>query len=453
MTSRPNIVVLIADDHRFDALGVADHPEVRTPALDGLAERGVRFSRAHCQGGMTGAICAPSRACLMTGADLFDATASAHLDDGELVATINPRLPSLPATLRASGYHTHGVGKWHNGRPSHVAAFDSAAEVFFGGMSDPWAVPLHDFDPTGEYPPEAAKMGDGYSTEIFADAAIQFLTSYQQPDPFFLYVAFTSPHDPRRPPKPYDQMYDPDEVSVPPNFLPSPAFDGGNGDERDEHLTWLPRSRQTVQREMAEYFGMISHLDAQVGRILSTLDETGRAQDTIVVYVSDHGLSVGQHGLLGKQNMYDHSLRIPMLMAGPGLPSGEQVDGLCTLADVFPTLCELSGTAAPTELDGHSLLPLVAGSAESVRDHVFGAYLDVQRMASDGRMKLISYSRTPEGKGTDKTELFDLVSDPWETHDVSDDPAYGDHLARLATALADWQHGSGDPYAHQTAAS
>lgn len=446
MDSRPNIIVLIADDHRFDALGAAGHSTVRTPSLDRLAARGTHFTRAHCQGGMTGAICAPSRACLMTGSDLFDATASTDLDGGAQLHALHPEHATLPATLRSAGYHTHAVGKWHNDKASFAAGFGSGDALFFGGMSDHWAVPVHEFDPSGTYAPEAATYPSTHSSEMFADATIDFLRGYDGAAPFFSYTAFTAPHDPRSAPAPFDRMYDPDDIELPPNFAPAPAFDTGNGHERDELLLPKPMSRQAVRRELADYYGIISHLDAQIGRILDALDETGQADNTVIIYVADHGLAVGQHGLLGKQNMFDHSVRIPLLVAGPGIAAGAVDDRLCTLADVFPTLCGLADVPVPDSVGGYDL-GADEGSHASGRAVVCGAYRDVQRMCSDGQTKLIRFSRSRTGTGTDHELLFDLRNDPWETTDLSRDAAYASDLARLRASLGAWQRAASDPLA------
>lgn len=444
---RPNIILLIADDHRHDAFGAAGHATVRTPALDRLAARGARFTSAHCQGGMTGAICAPSRACLMTGSDLFNATASSEPGAGQRLHNLNPSRASLPEVLRTAGYHTHAIGKWHNDRASFAAGFASGDSLFFGGMSDHWAVPLHAFDPTGTYPTDSVTYREEHSSEIFAGATVDFLNNYRRDQPFFCYTAFTAPHDPRTAPAPYDRMYDPDDIELPPNVSPAPAFDTGAGHERDEKLLPLPHSRPAIRRELADYFGIISHLDAQLGRILDAVDATGRAENTVIVYVADHGLAVGQHGLLGKQNLYDHSVRIPLLLAGPSIGRGVSSDGgrtddrLCTLADLFPTLCGLAGITTPDTVEGHDLL------ADPGRPVVHGAYLDVQRMASDGRTKLIRFFHSPRTGGTDRELLFDLRADPWETTDRSTDPAYSRDLTRLRDSLTAWQHRVGDPLA------
>ena len=221
---------------------------------------------------------------------------------------------SCPELLRQNGYTTFGTGKWHNRRGSYERSFERSGKVFFGGMSDQYAMPVNDFDPAGEYPPEETYIADGYSTTVFSDEMIDFLNTRGSDDeePFFAYIAYTSPHDPRTPPPPYDTMYDPDEIELPPNFLPEHPFDIGVRDIRDEVLAGYPRSEAEVKRHIADYYGMISHMDMDVGRILDTLEARGLHDNTIVIYTADHGLGVGQHGLMGKQNLYDHSICHPL---------------------------------------------------------------------------------------------------------------------------------------------
>ena len=447
MPGRPNILWMVADDHRFDALGAAGDPVVRTPVLDALAAGGVRFARNHIMGGNSGAVCVPTRACLHTGANVFRACVGTRADQRPANA-IPADVPLRGEVLRRAGYRTHATGKWHNDRESFQRAFAGGSRLFFGGMSDHLRVPLHDFDPTGAYPPEAARLGEGFSSELFADAAIDFLRGHRGPEPFLLYVAFTAPHDPRMAPPPYADMYDPGRIPLPPNFCPEHPFDNGHLGGRDEDLAPHPRTPDVVRRHIADYYAMITHLDAQVGRILGALRESGRERDTIVVYTADHGLGVGRHGLLGKQNLYDHSIRVPMILSGPGLPAGRGVNAVTMSHDLFPTLCALTGTPVPATVDGRSMLPLAAGERQVLHDTAWAMFRDVQRMVSDGRWKLIRYYRSPRaGVGTDRVQLFDLEADPWETRDLSADPAHRDRLRGLAAHLERWQAELGDPLA------
>jgi arylsulfatase A-like enzyme len=429
---RPNVLVLVSDDQRFDTIRALGNEQIQTPHLDRLVERGASFTRAFIMGSTVPAVCVPSRAMLLTGRTLFHA-----VGDGQ-GAAIRPGLALWPEVMGKAGYTTFGVGKWHNGPATFARSFQGGAAIFFGGMTDQTKVPLHEFDLAGKYPAAGKRVVERYSTEVFSDAAIEFLRGHKGDRPFFLYVAFTSPHDPRTPPAEFARMYDPAQIPLPANFRSQHAFDNGEMKVRDEQLAPWPRTPDVARRHIADYYGMISHLDAQIGRILGTLDETGHGRDTIVVFAGDNGLAVGQHGLMGKQNLYDHSVRVPLVMAGPGIPAGIRSDALCYLFDVFPTVCDLVGMAAPETVEGRSLAPALAGGTAAVRDAVFAAYRDVQRMVRTERWKLIRYPQV------NKTQLFDLAADPDEIHDLADDAAHAGRVKELTGRLREWQKQVGD---------
>ena len=338
------------------------------------------------------------------------------------LGTLRPELATLAKTFREAGYATFGTGKWHNDRRSFAEGFSGGGNIFFGGMSNHLEVPLYDFDPSGEYPVDRKRIGDGFSTELFSQAAIDFLDGYDAEAPFFLYLAFTSPHDPRMAPVPYDRMYPPESIPLPDNFLPEYPFDNGEMRIRDEKLAPFPRTPKIVREHIADYYGMITHQDAHMEDVLRALDRSGRADDTIVVYTADHGLAVGQHGLLGKQNLYDHSVRVPCILRGPGIPSGRSVDSLVYSYDLFPTLCDLAGVAIPHTVESESLAPLLWGKRSAVRGSAYAAYRHIHRMVRSGDWKLICYRAEENGSGVDRIQLFNLKDDPWETCDLSDDP-------------------------------
>ena len=441
---------MIADDHRYGAIHAQGDRTVQTPTLDRLISDGMSFERTYHFGGMTGGVCVPARACLMAGANPFKALASKDLADPVGLRTINPRVTTLAETFRTAGYHTYHVGKWHNDTASFHRSFDGGAKIFIGGMSDHYQVPVFDFDPTGTYPKEKRYVGDRHSTELFGQAAIQFLEGYAQPNPFFLYLAFTAPHDPRTPPPEYAALYPPAEMLVPDNFMPEHPFDNGDLRVRDEALAPWPRTREVVQQHTADYYGMITHLDAWIGNVLNALERTGQADNTIVVYTADHGLAVGQHGLFGKQNVYEHSARVPCIVRAPastGIMGGRRSHALTHTPDLHPTLCELAGVPRADTVETRSLVPLLHGAIDTHRPVVCQVYKDLQRMVTDGRWKLIRYYRSGErpGVGTDGIQLFDLVEDPWELRDRSGATDCAPHVARLATALSDWMKEVGDP--------
>ena len=430
MSSRPNVLFMIADDHRWDAIGGMGDPTVKTPTMDSLMARGTTFRQTHIMGSLVGAVCVPSRAAVLTGASLFRSGGN----------QINRDLAVWPQVMRESGYHTFFSGKWHNDRQTFTDSFDDGAKIFFGGMSDQYKVPVFDFDPTGKYPEDARYIGEKFSTELFTDAAVQFIENYSEADPFFLYLSFTSPHDPRTAPGEYATMYSPEDIPVPENFQPEHPFDNGEMRIRDEVLAPFPRTPEIVQQHIADYYGMITHMDAEIGRVLQTLEATGHLENTIIIYTADHGLAVGQHGLLGKQNLYSHSIRVPSIFAGPGIPEAETVDALTYLYDVFPTVCDLTDVACPGTTEGRSLVPLMNGHVERVRPTVFAAYRDIHRTITDGRWKLIRYYVSEEtGAGTNCIQLFDLEQDPWETTNLADLPEHADRIRSLAADMQMWQ--------------
>ncbi len=427
---RPNLLFLFADDQRFDTIRELGNPEIATPVLDRLAREGTAFTRAYIMGGNQGAVCVPSRAMLLTGRPLFS-----------IANGIPAEAPIWTEVFQKAGYATFGVGKWHNGPRSYARGFAGGGTVFFGGMSDQSKVRVQDFDPAGKYGKDRERVGEKFSTELFTDTAIRFLREHTGDKPFFLYVAYTSPHDPRTPPPKYAALYDPEKIPLPPNFLPEHPFDNGELRIRDEMLAPFPRTPEAVRRHTADYYGMISHLDAEIGRLLEALEKAGRAEDTWVVFCGDNGLAVGRHGLFGKQNVYDHSVHVPLVLRGPGIPKGKRTGAMCYLLDLFPTFCELAGVPAPEGLEGRSLAPVLRGEKARHRETLFFAYRTFQRALQDEKWKLIEY----DVAGRRTTQLFDLEADPAETRSLADDPAHAATLARLRDELARRRKELGDP--------
>lgn len=437
---RPNILILFTDDQRFSTIHALNNPEVRTPNIDKLLRRGVAFTKAHIMGGTIGAVCAPSRAMLITGQTLFHVHDSIVQPKPETASRRKP-FDLFPEVLRRNGYVTFGTGKWHNGEALYARCFSRGANIFFGGMSDHLSVPVADFDPSGKYPKDKRYQGAKFSSELFSDAAIDFLRGYQGDDPFLAYVAFTAPHDPRMAPKEFAALYPPEKIRLPENFLPEHPFDNGEMRIRDEMLAPFPRTPQVVREHIAAYYAMITHVDHHIGRVLDALDETGRAKDTIVVFAADNGLAVGQHGLMGKQNLYEHSVRVPLVLAGPGVPSGKKNDELCYLLDLAPTLLEYAGVAVPETVEGKSLVPVINGRAKGVRDSVFYAYGWIQRGVRKGDWKLIRY----KVKGKLTTQLFHLRVDPWEKTNLAGSPEHAAERQRLEALLDAWMKETDDP--------
>jgi arylsulfatase A-like enzyme len=432
---RPNILMIVADDHRHDALGAMGDGSVISPCLDQLAAQGTAFTQAHHMGGKFPAVCVPTRGSLLTGCSTY--RAMTDLQDN----IIQPNRVTLGEHLGANGYYTQIVGKWHNDFKSLNRTFAHGDSIFLRGLaSNQYKLRVHHYDPTGVYGKNTVFYAPKFSTDYLSDRAVDFLQNYQEDQPFFLYTAFTAPHDPRTPPQEAAKLYRPDGLALPANFAANHPFDNGELKIRDEDLAPHPRKPDRVRRELAGYYGMVSNLDAGIGRILAALEASGQAENTIVIYTGDHGLALGQHGLMGKQNLYEHSLRVPLLMRGPGVPANRRSDALIYSWDLFPTLCDLTGVPVPAGLDAQSLTPVLKGETQVHRAQIHALYRDFQRMVKNDRWKLIEYA-----VGTERhTQLFDLQNDRWEMHNRTDDPTAAAPLAALRSELRQWQTAVGD---------
>lgn len=404
---RPNILFVFSDDQRWDTIAALGNPEIKTPNIDRFVERGFHFINAYCMGSMVGAVCLPSRTMLITGRSLW------HIPENPRSTKRPPGVPVLPSVLRDAGYVTFHCGKIGNSCRFGNAAFDVNIEM------------------KGRTADTATEM---------ADNAIEFLRDRDGRQPFFMYLAPQVPHDPCLAPKEFAEMYDPATLSLSKNFMPMHPFDNGEMKVRDEMLAAHPRSKEEMRQHLAGYYGTISHLDYEVGRVWKEVQDRGWAENTIVIYSSDQGLAVGgRHGLMGKQNLYEH-VKPPLVIAGPGIPQGKS-DALVYLFDLFPTICDLAGATTPEVVEGRSLVPILHNPEGSVREYLFGAYKDCQRMIRDRRWKLIEYNAS----GVRNTQLFDLAHDPDEVHNLADDPKFATEKKRLQEQLAKTRRELDDP--------
>lgn len=392
----PNILHIHADDFRPDGLHALGNPVLRTPNLDTLVARGMTFTHCYTQGSMRGAVCLPSRTMMLTGRSwlrIKDATDPAAF---------------LPKVLGAAGYETWHMGKSGNEFRAGVAAFDT-------NLTD-------DARGTGDGPDSRAG-----AVRRLADAAIAFLEKRRDDRPFYAYLAPPVPHDPRLAEPQFRTLYRPEDIPLPAAFLPLHPWDNGEMTVRDEALAPWPRTPEDTRRQLADYYACISGLDHHVGRILARLRESGELDNTIVIFTGDNGLSLGEHGLFGKQNLYEFGgMHVPLVIAGPGIPKGRS-DALVYLMDLFPTFCDLAGATVPAGVEGKSLRPVIRGESNGVRDVLYTAYRDCQRAVRDDRWKLIRYPLV------DRTQLFDLRGDPHELVNLADRP---EHAAKVRAMTA-----------------
>ncbi|MCC9605603.1 sulfatase-like hydrolase/transferase [Blastopirellula sp. JC732] len=437
--AKPNFLLILTDDQSYEAVGYRGMTQVQTPHLDQLAKRSLSFTHAYNQGSWSPAVCFASRLMLNTGRFVWHAEPHFQTAEKERQAG---RFWS--ESMKRAGYDTYMTGKWHL-RANAQKAFDHVGTLTLPlHTPEQYNRPLSEDDVTWQpwdrkY--EGYWKGGKHASEIVGDEAVEFLhQAAQREQPFFMYVAFNAPHDPRQSPKRYVDMYPRDQIEVPANYLPEyPEKDliGLDDQRRDERLAPFPRTRLAVQTHRQEYFAIITHMDEQIGKILQALRESGKEENTYVFFTSDHGLAVGHHGLMGKQNMYDHSSRVPLLMAGPSVEPGTN-DAAVYLQDILPTTLELAGIAKPEYVEFQSLTPLIWGGETQSYDAIYNGYLDLQRSITQDGFKLIMYP--PAGV----VKLFDLRRDPLEMNNLAADPLQAVRRKDLYQAFRKWQQKTGD---------
>jgi len=354
--ARLNFLFIISDNQAPDAIAALGHPTVHTPNLDRLVRDGTTFTHCFNPGSWLGAA---SRTMLITGQGFFQAPRNKeHLihwahPKGALAVEAQTPVKLWPEVFRNAGYQTFLTGKWHNSDSAIITSFDHAEAVALGmyetidphgskapGYARP--APDHDLwspsDPryTGHWAPYVRDLRPGpdgkphmtepytvnqHTSELFADHAVKFLRSHatSNDDPFFMFVSFNAPHDPRQAPQSFIELYPPAAMPLPPAYAAQHAFDNGDLTIRDEKLAPAIRTPEAIRVHRSEYYAIITHLDQQIGRILDTVAASGQADNTDVVFTSVHSLAVGNRGLLGKQNSCDHSIRMPFTIVGPGI--------------------------------------------------------------------------------------------------------------------------------------
>lgn len=437
---KPNILFLFADDLTYDAIRAFEKTDIETPNLDRLAQSGKVFTHAYNMGSWSGAVCVASRTMLNTGKHVWRAQKVA-LPQAQTEGKMWPQL------MAARGYETLMTGKWHvavqaekcftrTGTVRSGMPKDTPASYNRPIAGQPAAWSPSDTDLGGYW------QGGKHWSEVTADDAIGFFESgLGKAKPFFMYVAFNAPHDPRQSPAEYVAKYPLDRIQIPTSYQPEYPYQkqmGCGPSLRDEKLAPFPRTEFAIKTHRAEYYALITHLDAQIGRVLTALEASGQADNTWIFFTADHGLAVGKHGLLGKQNMYEHSLRVPFLVKGPGVKPGK-ISAPIYLQDVMATSLDLAG-GKPDEVEFQSLLLLIRGqSTQPTANPVYGAYLELQRAILADGWKLIAY---PEAK---KLRLYHVAEDPEELHDLAAQPSQQPRLKDLFQQLTSLQQKMDDP--------
>jgi arylsulfatase A-like enzyme len=415
---KPNIVLIFADDQSYNMVHATGNTELITPNIDKLVEEGATFTHTYNMGAWNGAVCLASRAMLNTGRFVWRAHKAVQnpnklIQEGSTWAQL----------MEKGGYDTYMTGKWHvSVKADTIFKYTSHIRPGMPNQTpEGYNRPLDENDHT--WKPWDTKFngfwkGGKHWSEIVADDAENFISnSNTSEDPFFMYLAFNAPHDPRQSPKEFVDMYPLENVKLPESYQPVYPYreEMGAGEKlRDERLAPFPRTEYAVKVNRQEYNAITTHMDVQIGRILAALEKSGKLDNTYIFFSADHGLAVGSHGLLGKQNMYDHSVRVPMMVVGPGVPKSSKVDADVYLQDIMASALELADIKKPEYVEFNSLMGLARGEQkESAYDEIYGAYTKKQRMIRVDGFKLIVY---PEAN---IMRLYDLNKDPLEMNDIA----------------------------------
>ncbi|REE01996.1 sulfatase-like hydrolase/transferase [Marinoscillum furvescens] len=451
---RPNFLFVLVDDQSPYDLQVYNAKSIlETPVIDRLAREGMVFESARHMGSMNGAVCTPSRHMIMTGRTLWHLPPSAEFQKQTDFHPLDTM--SMPAIFNRAGYSTMRTCKANNSYPGANRQFSIIKDKTKRGGT--------------------AETGSAWHAEQVLDYLGQ-RASAQQKDPFFIYLGFSHPHDPRNGTPELLEKYGatnevtkdtvpplhPKQPAIPENYLSAHPFHHGHPNLRDEDRVkgvWKRRDENTIRNELGREFACSENIDIQLGRVLDRLEAMGELDNTYIIYTSDHGMAIGRHGLQGKQNLYEHTWRVPFIVKGPGVQAGKRVAGNIYLLDVLPTLCELAGIRVPETVEGQSFKPVLTGEQQVIRDVQYAVYCGGtkpgMRTVRKGDWKLIKYD-VLDG-AVQETQLFNLAENPLEylpehqkeeelLTDLAENPKYANQLAEMEALLLEQMKLHDDPY-------
>jgi len=459
---KPNILFILVDDQSpFDFKIYNDESILETPNIDRIAAEGVIIDGAYHMGAWSGAVCTPSRHMIMSGRTVWHIPnrgkgkgGNPNVGNTELVPE-KLEEQTMAAVFNRAGFDTMRTCKKGNSYEAANAQFTILHEATKRGGTDETGSPWH------------------------RDRVIDYLNEREasnDEDPFLIFYGFSHPHDERDGTpellEKYGSVNHLDKESVPPlnekqpalpvNYLEAHPFHHGHPNLRDEVAVsgvWERRDEATMRNELGREFACSENIDVQIGEVLAKLEAMGELDNTYIIYTADHGMAIGRHGLQGKQNLYEHTWRVPYFVKGPGIEAGKRVQGNIYLLDTLATICELAGIEAPATNEGTSFAPVLFGKEETVRDTLFGVYCGGtkpgMRSVKQGDWKMIKYD-VLDGE-VRETQLFNLAENPHEflpehgmddpkLTNLADDPAYAEKRAEMEALLLSEMVRLNDPY-------
>ncbi|MDN3617874.1 sulfatase-like hydrolase/transferase [Polaribacter undariae] len=451
---RPNFLFVLVDDQSpFDLKTYDPNSILETPNIDKLAKGGLVFDQVRNMGSMNGAVCTPSRHMIMSGRTVWNLPKSAEDQKNNEYNEIEDS--TMGAVFNNAGYNTMRTCKKGNSYPNANKQFTVVKDATRRGGTEESGSAWH------------SKQVLSYLSER---------ETTQEAAPFLIYFGFSHPHDTRNGTPEllakYGAVNHKDKNKIPAlsekqpqlqdNYLEEHPFFHGHPKLRDEERVsgvWKNRDENTVRNELGREYACSENIDIQIGKVLDKLEAMGELDNTYIIYTSDHGMSIGRHGLMGKQNLYEHTWRVPFIIKGPGIEAGKRVKGNIYLLDVLPTLCDLAGIEIPKTVQGKSFTSVIKGEKEEVRDVMYGVYAGGtkpgMRTVKKGDWKLIKYD-VMDG-AVRETQLFNLAKNPNEylpehhkngemETDLAENPKYAEKLAEMEALLLEQMEVNNDPY-------
>ena len=443
---RPNVIYVMTDDQTIDQMSCYGSTLIKTPNMDRLAAEGVRFTRSY----VTNSLCAPSRATVLTGCYSHVHGIRGN-SEGREIEVLDPNLPTFPVLLQQAGYRTAVVGKWH--LPQEPVGFDYSCILPGQGL---YMNP--DFIENGE-----RKKYKGYATDLTTDFALEFLKTTKPDEPFLLIYQHKAPHRPFTPADRHAHLLADREIPYPPSFdddyatrpIAAEAEDmkfeislAGDYSDLPTDLSPEERKKWIFQRFVGDHYRAVVGVDENLGRVLEYLDQNDLTDDTLIMYTSDNGFFLGEHGWYDKRFMYEPTLSVPLVVRYPRMiPGGRVEDRMVLNVDYAPTILDFAGVPIPASMQGESLRPMLEGAATpGWRQSIYYSYFEnswalrllKQEEMSDPSFQYFTPHRIGPHRGVrteryklieyysegDYWEFFDLQADPHEVHNRYGDPQY-----------------------------
>lgn len=433
MTEQPNILVILSDQHGAQWSAPYGHPIIQTPNMDRLAAQGTVFDNAYCNS----PICVPSRMSFMTGLHVR------HTKVWDNGVPLPSDVPTWAHLARTAGYDVVLSGKMHFRGLDELHGFRKQLAYDINAQNLPnipdWSQPLPQKPPVTKIKAEIGRSKEVIADDAVTAAALSYIKEdARQKHPWAMVTGYVAPHPPFVVPQEYAEMYPPEEMDLP--HIPNGHLEQLHASHQ-RMVKWRGQtaggiSEANIRRARSIYYGLITYLDDQIGQLLAALEETNQLENTIIIYMSDHGEMLGEHGIWAKSNFYEQSAHVPLIISGPGLPQNQRISQNVSTVDVTATLLEIMNAQPIHPIDGNSLLPLMHDNGDDWKDEALSEYYADGSTRPWAMLKQEAYKLVYSHN--EPMELYNLDDDPGEFNNLARDEAYGATRDRLAARLFEY---------------